>query len=229
MSIKSYARLGREGQRKVNEYLETVRALEQQVERTSQWTHQPLPKVDTKGLNLEASYQDPLEYTRCMYDLIYLAFRTDSTRFASYMLESEHSTSHHVGKFATHVLGYKGQTHDIAHKRPTESGLWDRWRAEQHAYFLERLRNTPEGDGNMLDRTVVLWGSAHPHGSHSNKNYPIQVAGGNAIGLKHGRLHAFEGDRKVPLANLFVSMLQAVDVPVQKFADSTAPMTEIKA
>lgn len=224
-----YARLGKEDQGKVNEYLETLRSLEKRVERTSQWSHEPLPQVDTKGLNLEASYQDPLEYTRCMYDLIYLAFRTDSTRFASFMLESEHSTSHHVGKFATHVLGYKGQTHDIAHKRPSESGLWDRWRAEQHAYFLERLRSTPEGDGNMLDRTVVIWGSAHPHGSHSNRNYPIQVAGGNALGLNHGKLHSFEGDRKLPLANLYVSLLQAVGVPVESFADSTAPLTEIQA
>ena len=79
----------------------------------------------------------------------------------------------------------------------------------------------------MLDQTVVVWGSAHPHASHNTRNYPIQVAGGNALGLKHGNLHAFEGDRKVPLANLFVSMLHAVDVPVKSFADSTGPMAEV--
>ncbi len=220
-------RLGKTDQLKMDEYLESIRALEQRVERTSQWTHEPLPDVDTKGLNLEASYQEPLEYTRCLYDLLYLALQTDSTRFASFMLESEQSTSHEVGKFATHALGYKGQTHDIAHKRPTESGLWDNWRAQQHAYFLKRLRDTPEGDGNMLDRTVVLWGSAHPHGSHSNQNYPIHLAGGNALGFKHGKLHAFEGQRKVPLANLFVSMLRSVDVAVERFADSTGEMTEV--
>ena len=81
----------------------------------------------------------------------------------------------------------------------------------------------------MLDRTVVLWGSAHPHASHSPKNYPIHLAGGNKLGLKHGHLHSFEDDKKVPLANLFVSMLNAVDVPVKSFADSTAPMTEALA
>ena len=79
----------------------------------------------------------------------------------------------------------------------------------------------------MLDRTVVLWGSAHPHASHSTKNYPIQLAGGSHLGLKHGKLHSFTGDRKVPLANLFVSMLHAVDTPVDSFADSTSDMTEI--
>ena len=225
-SVKN--RLGREDQGKVEEYLDSIRSLEQRVERTSKWTHEPLPQVDTKGVNLEVSHKDPQEYIRCMYDLIYLAFQTDSTRFATLMLESESSSSSEMWNYATYALGYKGATHDIAHKRPAEfAGQWDRWRGEQHAYFLQRLRDTPEGDGNMLDRTAVLWGSAHPHASHSTKNYPIHLAGGSKLGLKHGNLHAFEGDKKVPMANLFVSMLNAVDVPVDKFADSTGEMTEI--
>jgi len=223
-------RLGHEDQGKVEEYLESIRALEQRVERTSKWTHEPLPEIDTKGLNLDASHKDPKEYIRCMYDLVYLAFQTDTTRFASLMLESENSSQSELWNYATYVLGYKGATHDIAHKRPADySGQWDRWRAEQHAYFLQRLKDTPESGGNMLDRTVVLWGSAHPHASHSTKNYPIHLAGGNKLGLKHGHLHSFEGDKKVPLANLFLSMLHAVDVPVKAFADSTGPMPEALA
>jgi hypothetical protein len=223
-----HQRLGREDQTKMEEYLDSIRAIEQRVERTSEWTHTPLPDVDTKGLNLEASHKNPQEFIRCMYDLVFLGFQTDSTRFASLMLESENSSDSELWNYATYVLGYKGATHDIAHKRPEDySGQWDKWRAEQHAYFLQRLRETKEGEGNMLDRTVVLWGSAHPHASHSTRNYPIHLAGGNHLGLRHGYLHSFEGDKKVPLANLFVSMLHAVDVPVQKFADSTGPMTEV--
>ena len=223
-------RLGREDQGKGDEYLESIRALEHRVERTSKWTHQPLPDVNTKGLNLVASHKDPKEYIRCMYDLVYLAFQTDSTRFASLMLESENSSNSELWNYATYVLGYKGATHDIAHKRPVDySGQWDQWRAEQHAYFLQRLKDTPEAEGNMLDRTVVLWGSAHPHASHSTKNYPIHLAGGNKLGLAHGQLHSFEGEKKVPLANLFVSMLHAVDVPVKSFADSTGSMPEALA
>ncbi|MDA9857988.1 DUF1552 domain-containing protein [Rubripirellula sp.] len=221
-------RLGNEDQVKVDEYLDSIRVLEQRVERTSQWTHKSLPQVDTKGLNIEVSHKDPQEYIRCMYDLIFLAFQTDATRFASLMLESEQSQDSEMWNYATYVLGYKGATHDIAHKRPTDySGKWDRWRAEQHAYFLNRLRDTPEGNGTMLDHTVVLWGSSHPHASHSTKNYPIQLAGGSGLGFKHGNLHAFEGDQKVPLANLFVSMLNAVDVPVERFADSTGNMSQL--
>lgn len=223
-------RLGREDQAKMDEYLDSIRSLEQRVERSSSWTHHPLAKVDTKGLNLEVAHSDPTEYIRCMYDLIFLAFQTDSTRFATLMLESEQSSNSELWNYATYVLGYKGATHDIAHKRPAEiSGQWDRWRAEQHAYFLQRLRDTPEGDGNMLDRSLVLWGSAHPHASHNTRNYPIQLAGGNHLGFKHGQLHSFEGDRKVPLSNLFVSLLNGLDVPTKRFADSTGPMTEVLA
>lgn len=221
-------RLGREDQQKMDEYLQSIRAIEKRVERTSQWTHEPLPDVDTKGLNLEVAYNEAEEYVRCLYDLIYLAFVTDSTRYATLMLESEQSSTSEMWNYATYVLGYKGATHDIAHKRPADySGLWDRWRAEQHAYFLKRLRDTPEGDGNMLDNTVVLWGSAHPHASHSTKNYPIHLAGGNNLGFQHGQLHEFIGDKKVPLANLFVTMLNAIDVPVEKFADSTGNMSQL--
>ncbi len=221
-------RLGHEDKVKVEEYLDSVRAMEKRVERTSQWTHEPLPNIDTKGLNLEVTHKEPLEYIRCMYDLIYLAFQTDSTRYATLQLESEHSSDSEMWNYANYVLGYKGATHDIGHKRPPDyAGQWDRWRAEQHAYFLQRLRDTPEGDGNMLDRTVVLWGSSHPHLSHNNKNYPLHLAGGNKLGFKHGNLHSFQGTKKVPMANLFVTMLNAVDVPVETFADSTGPMTEL--
>lgn len=226
---KSFNRqLGVQDQRKMDEYLESIRAIEQRVERTSQWTHEPLPEVHTKGLNLDVAHSEPQEYIRCMYDLIFLAFQTDATRYATLMLESEHSSTSEMWNYATYVLGYNGATHDIAHKRPADfAGRWDRWRAEQHAYFLQRLRDTPEGDGNMLDRTLVLWGSAHPHASHSTQNYPIQLAGGNALGFGHGHLHAFEGENKVPLANLFVSMLNAVDVHVERFADSNGTMDQL--
>jgi hypothetical protein len=224
-----HRQLGKADQVKMDEYLDTVRAMEQRVDRTTEWTQRPLPKIEGNALNLAVSDKEPQEYIRCMYDLIYLAFVTDSTRYASLMLESESSQSSEMWNYATYVLGYKGATHDIAHKRPIESGHWDHWRAQQHAYFLQRLRDTPEGDSNLLDRTVVLWGSSHPHGSHATKHYPIQLAGGNALGFKHGKLHAFEGAANKPLANLFVTMLNAVDAPTPSFADSTGEMTEVRS
>ena len=221
-------RLGKADQEKMDEYLESIRSLEKRIDRTTDWTTKPLPKANAKDFNLDVSYKDPQEYLRCMYDLIYVALRTDSTRFATFQTESENSSTSELWNFATYALGYKGATHDIAHKRPADfSGQWDQWRNKQHAYFLQRLKDTKEGSGNMLDNTVVLWGCGHPHASHSTRNYPIQLAGGNKLGLKHGNLHKFTGKKKVPLANLYVTMLNAVGVPTKTFADSTGEMTEM--
>lgn len=228
-SKEFHQRLGAEDKRKMDEYLESVREIEKRVERTSEWTHTPLPDVDTKGLNLEVNHKgEPHEYVRCLYDLAYLAFVTDQTRLATYMTESENSSNSELWNYANYALGYKGATHDIAHKRPDGySGQWDRWRNENHAYFLKRLADTQEGDGTMLDNTLVLYGSAHPHASHSGFNYPLQLAGGKNLGFAHGRMHDFFGDKKVPLANLFVTMLNAMDVPVDKFADSSGNLNQL--
>jgi hypothetical protein len=221
--------LGAQDKRKMDEYLESVREIEKRVERTSQWTQTKVPNVDTKGLDLEVNHQaGPTEYIRVLYDLAYLAFVTDQTRFATYMTESEHSSTSPLWNYANYVLGYKGATHDIAHKRPEViSGQWDKWRNENHAYFLNRLADTLEGDGTMLDNTIVLYGSAHPHASHSGFNYPLQLAGGKNMGFKHGHQHEFTGDEKVPLANLFVTMLQAMDIDSEKFADSTGTLNQL--
>ena len=224
-----HKRLGLEDKRKMDEYLESVREIEKRVQRTDDWTHTPLPDVDKDSLSLKVDHKTgPGEYIRCMYDLAYLAFVTDQTRYATFMTESENSSNSELWNYANYVLDYKGATHDIAHKRPeVTSGQWDLWRAENHAYFLKRLANTQEGDSTMLDNTLCLWGSAHPHASHSGLNYPLQLAGGKNMGFKHGSLHEFVGDKKVPMANLFVTMLNALDVPVEKFADSTGSLTEL--
>ncbi len=222
-------RLGKPDQAKLEEYLDTIRAAEQRVERTDRWTHTPLPEVDETGLRLDATPKEPEDFVRAFYDLLHLALWTDLTRYATFMTESEQSTSNDLGNYSNYLLGYAGNTHDIAHKRPEGiSGQWELWRATQHAYFLDKLRSTQEGDGNLLDHTVVLWGSAHPHQSHNTQNYPIQVAGGGSLGFRHGALHRFVDADKVPLANLFVSMLHAVDVPVAGFADSSGALTSLR-
>ncbi|PHS03001.1 MAG: hypothetical protein COA78_19365, partial [Blastopirellula sp.] len=98
--------------------------------------------------------------------------------------------------------------------------------ADHHGYFLKRLKDTPEGDGNMLDRTLVLYGSSNSK-THNNHNYPLMLAGGKGLGMKHGQYLKFE--EKVPLANTFVTMLDRLNVPVESFADSTGEMSELLA
>ena len=223
-------RLGMNDQRKMEEYLHSIRETEKRIHRITQWTYKDLPNVAPSDVNLGINYKEPQTFIRSMYDLMFLALKTDSTRYVTYQTESEQSSSHEAWNFGTYALGYQGATHDIAHKRPKEySGQWDQWRNANHAYFLQKLKDAKEGDSNILDSTTVLWGCSHPHASHSNKNYPIQIAGGKNLGFKHGHLHKFVGQKKVPLANLFVSMLQGVGVKAQSFADSTGPLPEVRA
>ena len=105
-------------------------------------------------------------------------------------------------------------------------GHWDRFLTEQFSYFLRRLRETPDGDGNLLDRTLVLYGSSNSQ-THVNLNYPLLLAGGRGLGLRHGSFHRF-GD-EIPLSNLYVTMLDRLDVPIETFVDSTGELTEILA
>ena len=96
--------------------------------------------------------------------------------------------------------------------------------AEQLSYFLDRLSTTPEGDGTLLDRTLVLYGSSNSV-THNNTNYPLVLAGGSKLGLDHGRFLKF--DSKIPMANLFVTMLSQMGIPCDQFADSTGPLSEL--
>ena len=223
--------LGKADQGKMKEYLQAIRDVEKRIERIDKWTHVPTAKPDVKNLKLDATVSDPEEYIRCMYELLFLALQTDTTRFGTFMTEDETDSSSPSKLYPQKLFGFKKNTHGLSHNRELKvSSSWETWRATQHAYFLQRLKDTDDGNGtNMLDNTVVLWGSGHPHGAHSNRNYPVQIAGGNKLGFNHGNLHKFVGNKKVPLANLFVSMLNAVDVPVKKFADSTGTINELRS
>ena len=213
--------------------LESVRQIEQRVKRSQAWLEVPRPKLtdaEREMLHLDADDDAPKELVQTMYDLIYLAFRTDSTRLASYQIGSMGDGSSNAGKFPR-LLGFAGSLHGLAHgwEKPGGSeklGKWDRFMASQFGNFLERLRSTPEAGGTLLDHTIALYGSSNSE-THNNTNYPLLLAGGNRLGLKHGRYVKFE--EKTPLSNLFVTVLDRLDVPVRKFADSAGEMSEILA
>ncbi len=225
-------RLGREDQQKFDEYLAAVRQIEQRVERTQQWLEIPRPELRDEErdiLHLESDDKAPLLFMRTMYDLIYLAFRTDSTRVATYQITNMADASSLSGKFPQ-LEGFKGNLHGLAHgwNKPegaVKLGQWDQFMAEQFSYFLGRLQSAQEEHGTVLDNSVILYGSSNST-THNNNNYPLVLAGGRNLGLQHGRYLKF--DNKVPMSNMFVTMLNAVGVENPKFADSTGEMTELK-
>ncbi|MCB1120745.1 MAG: DUF1552 domain-containing protein [Verrucomicrobiae bacterium] len=223
-------KLGRQDQQKYDEYLASVRDIEQRVARSQRWLDIPKPKVDASELDLSVSTDAPIEYIDTMYDLMYLAFQTDSTRLATYMLSAMNGS---ISNQFSKSLGL-GSQHDLAHGagKPggfPRQGLWNQCLIDGLGRFLGKMASTPEGDGCMLDNTLVLFGTSNSR-THNNHNYPLVLAGGSNMGLKHNRFHVFnegEDDKDKPMSNLLFTLLNRMGVSDTGFADSVADLPEL--
>ena len=221
--------LGAADQRKLDEFETSVRDVEQRVERSRAWLSVPLPEVDPGSIALEANPDGPRDYIGAIYDLMFLAYQTDLTRFSTYQVGSYGPT---LARTFPGCLGLNPNWHSLAHAAgkkggPENIGKFDRFLAENLARFLQRLKDTPEGeDGSpMLDRTLVLYGSSNSR-THQNVNYPLLLAGGRGLGLtNHNQYLRFGSD--TPMSNLFVSVLQALGTETESFADSTGPLAGV--
>lgn len=221
-------RLGKADRAKLDQYLNSVREVERRIQRREDWLDKPKPKVSADGLKLDASarprgYQD---YLRTIYDLIALALETDTTRIATFQMGKESNG----GSFAE--LGIQGDQHFYSHHGGDEDMLntlarIDHFLVEQWAYLLNRLQSTEAGDGTLLDRTMVLFGSGMNNGetgAHSPKNLPLLLAGGSKLGMKQGQHLKFESD-STPFSNLFLTMLNNMGVEADAFSDSSGTLT----
>ncbi len=220
--------LGAADQQKLDQYLTSVREVEQNVERSARWLDVPRPQVNATGLSLDADTSTPDELIRTMLDLIVLAFQTDSTRFATYQLASMHGAISIANKFPG-LLGHPKDFHGLAHGMKKAGGAealgkWDRYLASQLHYFLTKLNSIEEGAGTLLDSTTVLYGSSNSY-THTNTNYPLILAGGKATGHQHGQYLTY--DKDVPLTNLFVTIQNRMGVEATSFADSTGPLVGV--
>lgn len=220
--------LGHGDQAKLDEYLTSVREVEKQVERTNAWLEIPKPKVDEQDANLDALQDDPAEYIKTIYDLMFLAFRTDSTRVTTYQIAREDGRG--ISDSFPSVLGLKSH-HGLSHsgKKDDAKGFedwarYDAFLAAQFARFLDRLKSVQEGDATLLDRTTILYGCSTST-THNARNYPIVIAGGKANGLKHGELHRYT--ESTPFSNALLCIAQATGSNCETFADSTGALSEI--
>jgi hypothetical protein len=224
-------RLGNHDREKLDEYLASVEEIEKGVQRSQQWLEIPRPELhdqDREMLHLEADDEAPRNFIRTMYDLVYLSFRTDSTRVATYQITNMADCSSKAAKFPQ-LEGFKASLHTLAHdwNKPEGAealGRWDRFMAEQLSYFLDRMSASDEGNGSLLDNSVVLYGSSNST-THNNRDYPLVLAGGGELGLHHGQYLRF--DEKIPMSNLLLTMLHCVGAQQDVFADSTGDLTEI--
>jgi hypothetical protein len=163
-----------------------------------------------------------------MMDMIALAFRTDTTRIATFMFGNEVTNQNF-----SFLPGISSGHHDISHHQNDPEKLKQyqmigQWHIEQYAYLLSKLREIKEGDSSVLDQSMILFGAGIRNGDqHDPHNLPIVVAGKAGGRLAGGQHLSYAED--TPLANLYLSMLDAFDTPVERFADSTGRLAGVLA
>lgn len=224
-------KVGRDDQVKLDEYLESVRAVEKRIEFALKpdprdWKPTEEPKLPgAPDLKIPADFR---EHIQLMMDLMVLAFQTDSTRVQTFMFANDVS-----GRNFSFLDGVSGGHHDMSHHENKESKINQyreitRWHTEQLAYLLGKLRDIPEGEGNLLDNSMIMFGSSISDGNrHSPNNLPLVLAGNAGGALKTG-LHVAR-PKDTPLCNLYTTMLDAAGVPVESFGDSNGTLTEIES
>ena len=219
-------RLGSNDKIKLDEYLSSLEQVEKQLNRNEKWLDIPMKDFDSSLINLDVDPSAaPKDYVRSMMDLIVLGFQTDVTRVISYMMAREDGMGF-GDNFPKIALGLQGH-HSISHDRKTghreEWGKLDRWYADQFAYFKKKKKNTKDIHGSLLENTLILYGSSQST-NHNARNCPLILAGGSNMGLKHGTYTKFN-EKEERLTNLFVSMLNKLDIETDKFSDSTGRLS----
>lgn len=203
---------------KLDEYFTSVREIEQRIERLRVNPKTAPPDFTTP----EKPPEDTQEHIRLMFDLMALAFETDTTRLATFMLANEGSNRTYP------MVDVKDAHHGLSHhqndaEKMEKIARIDRFFAEEFAYFLRRLKNTKEGDRNLLDNSLILYGCAIGDGNrHNHDELPIILAGHAAGRVKPGR--HIKLNEETPLNNLFLSMADAAGVPLKDFGDSTGAL-----
>jgi hypothetical protein len=202
---------------KLEQYFSSVRDLEKSFEQSEEWATRPKPKVDAGTPEDISDKNDILAKQRQMYHLIALALQTDSTRVATFGLGALNSPP-------SNIQGVSQDWHNLSHHgkddaKISELKLIEGAEFEAFNEFLTRLKETPEGGGNLLDATAVLFGSNLGNASsHDWRNLPVIVAGG---GYRHGSYVAHDPKNNTPFANLFVPLAQRMGVEIERFGSST--------
>jgi hypothetical protein len=218
--------LGKTDQKKLAEYLSSIRETEKQVERMKSWVDVPKPKVGDTGLQLGSKPGDGHDrpmWLDVMLELSYLAFVTDTTRVITFEWSRE-AGGYGGGGENHHELSHHGGDPGML----TKLAAIDRFHLSRLARFMTLLKSTAEGDSHMLDRTVLLYGSGMNSGAggeHSPKNLPLLLAGGKKLGLKLGRHLAHNPDKHPPQANVLLTVAQKMGVETAQFADATGTLT----
>jgi hypothetical protein len=214
--------LGPEDRTRVSQYLDTVREVERRIQKAEAGTKdEALPDLD-RPVGVPAAYAD---HARLMFDLQALALQGDVTRVITFQLARETSNRTYT------EIGVPDPHHPLTHhgndpEKIARMAKINAFHVSLFAYFLEKLKSTPEGDGSLLDHALYLYGSGMGNPNvHDHVNLPVLVAGGGVTGIKGGRHIKYA--EPTPLANLHLTLLERVGVRMDAFADSKGKVDEL--
>ena len=208
-------KLGPSDGTKLTEYLESIRDIERRIQRAEEQNDRELAVVDQPTGGIPHRYD---EHAKIMFDLQAVALRSDLTRVFTFMLNHDGSDRAYT------EIGVSDAHHPLTHniidaesvEKVTKINVF---MAQLFAEFIEKLRSTPDGDGTLLDHSIILYGSGLSNANvHSHDDLPIVLMGGGDGRVKGGRYARYETTR---LANLYAALLNTMGVPAQQFGDST--------
>ncbi len=224
-SIKEQAtslqrRVGQDDRQRLEQYFTSIRDLEDRIQIEGEWIDRPKPKVDKPDFG-KGSPRDRIngdgrgysEYTRLMFDIVALAFQTDSTRVVSHIPRTEGDEA----RCYSYLTKSKWDLHTITHHNEQEDKLvfWrqlDALYLAEWAYFLGKLKDVKEGSGTLLDNTIAAWATTNGgFNAHDSNLLPLILCGGSALGIKH-QGHLVQKD--VPVANIWQTVVNKIGMPL---------------
>ena len=214
-------KLGRADNRKVDDYLTSLRDVERRIQKAEEQSSKALPDVPQPA-GIPNVFED---HVRLLYDLQLLAYQSDLTRVITFMYGREQTGRPYP------QIGVPDPHHPISHHQNNPAKMEKCTRIQRHhlmlfGEYLEKLRNTPDGDGSLLDHTVLLFGGGISNSDrHTHGPLPTLLLGGGAMGLKGGRHIVFP--EHTPLTNLQLTLLNKLGVPAEKLGDSTGEFREL--
>jgi len=212
--------LGASDRRKLDEYLTSIREIEQRIEKAEKDLTGLVPTID-KPSGVPVEYKD---YVNLMFDLQLIAFQTDMTRVVTMMMGRE-------GSLRTYgEIGVPDPHHPLTHHRGNPEWIEkvtkvNTLHIELFGAFIQKMKATPDGDGSLLDHSMIVYGSGLSDGNrHSHEDLPLMIVGGGG-GFRRNTHVSYAKD--TPMTNLFVTLLDRMGVPSEKVGDSTGTIEHL--
>jgi hypothetical protein len=203
---------------KLTEYLDAIRDVERRIQLAEEQASRKLPTLE-RPVGIPATFE---EHAKLMFDLQVLAYQCDLTRVTTFMIGHEQTTRTYA------EIGIPDAHHPLTHHGGDAEKIAkviqiNIFHAKMFAYFLEKLRSTPDGDGSLLDHSIIVYGGGLSDGNlHLHDNLPILLAGGGGGGIKGGRHLRYSAN--TPMPNLYLTLLDKLRVPVESLGTSTGKL-----